>query len=272
MIGVVGRGESGELVGVCHPVKLAAVDDRAAYSCVVTVHIFGCRMGDDISPPLDGSAVNRRRKCIVDDQRNAVRMRRIGEALDIKYDKGGIGNGLAKNGLGVGLKCVFQFFIAAVRIDKSEIDAHLAHGDIEQIERAAVDGGGAYNVIAASGNVKDAEEVGSLSGGSQHAGGSALQRADFGCDHIVGGILQTCIKITFRFKIEQFAHIFAGIVFKSGTLNDRNHSGFSILGRVSGLNAHSFSFHFQLPPILGSFLRQIHFLYLILKDVAWYGK
>ena len=251
VIGVIGSGQSRELVSVCHPVEFAAVDDRAANRCVVSIHVFGRGMCDDIRAPLNGSAVNRGGKCVVDDQRNTMCMRCVCKTLDVKYYKSGIGDGLAKNSLGIRLESVLQFLVAAVGINESEINAHLAHGYVEQIECASVDGRSAYNVISASCNIEDTEEVSSLSGRSQHTGGTAFQGTDLSRDHIVGGILQTCIEITGRLKIEQFSHIFAGVIFKSCALNDRDHSGLSVFGRISGLNAHCFSFHFQLPPILG---------------------
>ena len=90
MIGRVGSGEAGELVGVCHPVEFAAVNNGAAYGCVVSVQVFGRGVGDDVSAPFDRPAVNGSGKGVVYDERYAVRVRCLCEALDIKDDEGGV--------------------------------------------------------------------------------------------------------------------------------------------------------------------------------------
>ena len=243
VVRVVGSGESGELVGMCHPVKFAAVDDGSADRCIVAIQVLRGRMGNNICAPLDGPAVDRGRKGIVHDERDAVSLCGFGKSLDIENYKGGVGDRLAEHCLSVGTECLLQFLVAAVRIYEGKLDPHLAHGDIEEVESAAVNGGGADNVISAGSNIENAEEIGSLAGRSQHACSSALKSGEFGSDHIVGGILQARVKITRRLQIEQFAHVLTGIVLKSSALNDRDHSRIAVSGRISCLDALCFSFH-----------------------------
>ena len=226
-----------------HPVKFPAVYDRAADCGVVAVHVLGCGMGHDIRSPFDRTAVNRGGKCVVDDERNTVRVRGFGETLDVKYHKGRVGDGLAEYSLGIGTECLLQFLITAVGINECKFYPHLPHCDVEKIVGAAVYSGSAHNMVAAGSDIEYAEEIGSLAGRSQHAGCTALESGDLGSDHIVGGILQTRIEISLCLKIEQLAHIFAGVIFKSGTLNDRDHSGITVIRRITGLNTFGFSFH-----------------------------
>ena len=120
MIGRIGSSEAGELVSVCHPVEFATVNNGTAYGCVVSVQILGRGVGDDVSAPFDWPAVNGSGKGVVYDERYAVRVRCLCEALDIKDDEGGVSDGLAENSLGVGAESLFELFVAAVRIDESE--------------------------------------------------------------------------------------------------------------------------------------------------------
>ena len=87
---------------MCHPVEFTAVNDRAAYGCVVSVQILGSGVRDNVSAPFDRPAVDGGCKCVVDDERNAVRVRCLCEALDVEDDKRGIGDCLTENSLGVG--------------------------------------------------------------------------------------------------------------------------------------------------------------------------
>ena len=230
VIGIVGSGKSRELVGMCHPVEFAAVNDRSAYRCVVSVHIFGSGMSDDICTPLERAAVDGRCKSIVHDERNSMGVRSFGKSLNVKDNKRGIGDRLAKNSFGIRLESILKFFIGAVGIDESEINSHLAHSHVEEVESAAVDSGSADDVISACRDVENTEEVGCLAGRSEHSRSTALQSRDLSRNHIVGGILETCIKVSGCFQIEQFAHVLAGIIFKSCALDDRNHSGLTVFG------------------------------------------
>ena len=162
VIGFIRCGQAGELVRMCHPVKVSAVDDAAAHGRVVAVHIFGRRMDHDVSAPLEGPAVDGRREGVVDDQRHAVGMRGLCEALDVKDDQGRVGDGLAEDRLGLRAEGRLQLLVGAVGVHEGKVDAHAAHGDIEEVEGSAVDRGGDDNMVAASGQVKHGEERGRL--------------------------------------------------------------------------------------------------------------
>ena len=66
----------------------------AAHSRAMAIHIFGGGMGYNIRSPLDRTAVYRRWKCIIHNQRNAMSMGSIGKPLNIQYRKRRIGYGL----------------------------------------------------------------------------------------------------------------------------------------------------------------------------------
>ena len=97
MIALVRRRETGKFLLVRKPVELAGIDDRAADLRSVSVHIFRRRVRNDIDAPLEGPAIDRRRERIVDDKRNAVRVRNLSELLEIENVERGIGDRFAEH-------------------------------------------------------------------------------------------------------------------------------------------------------------------------------
>ena len=124
MVAVIGGAQSGELVGVLGPIKVAAVDDGTAQSGTVTVDVLTGGMSDDVCTPLNGTAVNGSCKGVVDDQGNTVSVCDLGELFDIQNTECGICNGLAENALGIGTEGGFQFFFCAIGIDEGAFDAN----------------------------------------------------------------------------------------------------------------------------------------------------
>ena len=155
----------------------------------MAVHVLGGGVGDDVGAPLKGTAVNGGGEGVVHDQGNAVGVSSLGKLLDIQHRQGGVGDGLAENGLGVGTESGVQLFLGAVGVDKGHFQTHPLHGDGEQIEAAAVNGGAGNDMVTAACNIEHGHEVGSLTGAGQHSGGAAFQRRDFGGHHIAGGVL-----------------------------------------------------------------------------------
>ena len=237
VIAVVGGAEAGELVGVSHPVKLAGIDDGTAHGNAVAVHVLGGGVGDDIAAPLDGTAVHGSGEGVVDDQGNAVGVGGIGELLNVQHGQGGVGDGLTKDGLGVGTESGFQFLVRAVGRDEGELNAHLCHGDGEEVEGAAVNGAAGDHMVAAVGNVENGVEVGGLTGGGQHGSRAAFQLGQLGGHIIVGGILQAGIEIAGGFQIEELAHILTGGVLEGSRLYDGDLAGLAVAGGVAALHA-----------------------------------
>lgn len=181
-----------------HPVEIAGIDDRAAHAGSVAVHVLGGGVRDDVHAVLERTAVDRRREGVVDDQWHAVTMRCVRELLEVEHDKRRIGDGLAEHGLGVRLERGLKFLFGAVRADEGAFDAHLAHGHVDEVERAAVDGGGGDDVVAVVADVEQREEVRRLAGRGEHRGRAAFQLADLRGDGVVGRILQAGVSSRIR--------------------------------------------------------------------------
>src|SRR5699024_9501002 len=85
VVALVGGGQAGALVGVGHPVKLAAVHDGAAQSGAVAVHILGGGVGDDVGAALDGAAVDRSGEGGVHDQGHPVGVGGPGKLFGVQH-------------------------------------------------------------------------------------------------------------------------------------------------------------------------------------------
>lgn len=92
-------------------------------------------------------------------------------------------------------------------------------------------------MIARRSNIKDRQERCCLTGRSQHGSRAALKRTNLCSNMVAGRILQTGVKITACFQIEQLTHIFAGGIFKGCALDDRKRTRFAIARIITGMQA-----------------------------------
>ena len=216
VVALVGRGETRELVRMGHPVKLAVVDNHATQVGCMAIHVLGGGVRDDVGAPLKGTAHHRRREGVVDHQRHAVVMRGLGKALNIEHGKGRVGNRLAKDELGIGLKGCLELLIGAVGGNERAGNAHTAHGMGKQVVGTAVDGRACDHVITGTGHVKDRKEVRSHARTREHRSGAALHLTDLGGDQIARGVLQTAIEVARLLQVKQLAHVLGRVVLPRG--------------------------------------------------------
>jgi hypothetical protein len=76
MVGHVGFGEARELAVA--PVEVAAVDDDAADGGAVAADMLGRRVDDDVGAMFERTVQVRRKRGVVDDERDADFLRRRG--------------------------------------------------------------------------------------------------------------------------------------------------------------------------------------------------
>ena len=122
-------------------------------------------------------------------------MGRSGKLFQIKDHQRRVGDGLPEDRLGVFAKRIVQLFLCAVRIHKGGFHAHLLKGMGVKVVGAAVKRGGTDDVIPRLGKVHDGIKACRLPGGCQHGRRSPFQVADLRRHGIIGGILETGIKI-----------------------------------------------------------------------------
>ena len=167
----------------------------------------------------------------------------LGKLFNIQHGQGRVGNGLTKHSLGVGLERGVQLLFGAERIHKGSGNAHLGHGDRDQVERTAVDGAGRHDMVACLADVEQGEEVGRLAAGRQHGGSAALQLTDLLCDDIAGGVLQAGVEIAVGLQVKQLSHILAGGIFKGSGLDNGDLAGLAVAGRIAALHADGITIH-----------------------------
>ena len=240
MIRFVRGGQAGKFVGMRIPIEVTAVYDCTAYACRMAVHIFGCRMSYDIGSPFERAAVDRCRKCVIHDQRHAMTVGDTGELLDIEYAHARIGQGFAKQSFCVRTESGRYFFFRSVRIDECHFDTQLFHCHAKQVERPTVDRGRANHMVAGLADVEYGIEIGSLPGGSQYGAYATFQSSDLGCDSIVCRVLQAGVEISAFFEVEEFGHLFAGVILECRALIDRQDARFSFFRLPSSLHTEGF--------------------------------
>ena len=143
-------------------------------------------------------------------------VRGLGKTLNVEHGEGGIGDGLAKDELGVGLEGSLELLVGAVGGNKRAGQAHAAHGVGEQVVGAAVDGRACDHVITGTGNVKDGKEVRGHARAREHRSGAALHLADLGGNEVTGGILQTAVEVARLLQVKQLAHVLGRVVLPRG--------------------------------------------------------
>ena len=200
-------------------------------------------MGHDVRAPLERAAVDRGREGVVHDERHPMRVCGICKLFNVQHGQGRVGDGLAKDDFGVGLESGVQLFLAAQRVYEGRGDAHLLHGDGDEVEGAAVDGAGRHDVVACLAEIEQRKEVGRLTAGRQHGGGAAFQLADLFRHHVAGGVLQAGVEVAVGLEVEQLAHVLAGSVLERSGLDDGDLAGFAVAGGVAALHADGITVH-----------------------------
>ena len=163
-------------------------------------------------------------------------MRSLGKALNIEHGKGGVGDRLAKDELGVGLKSSLELLVGAVGSDEGAGDTHTTHGMGEQVVGTAVDGRTGDHVIAGAGHVKDRKEVSSHARAREHRSSTALHLANLGGNQIARGILQTAVEVARLLQVKQLAHVLGRVVLPRGGLVDRHLTRLRITRAITALN------------------------------------
>ena len=158
----IGRGEARKTLGIGTPVELTRVDDHAADGLGVAVEVLGRGVHHDVGPPFERTAEIGGAKGVVHDERHTVTVGNTGKLLDIEYVHGGVGHGLAKDGLGVRTEGGRNLLFAGIGVHIAYVDAELLKGNRKEVDRAAVDGGGTHHMVARFEDVEQRDECGTL--------------------------------------------------------------------------------------------------------------
>ena len=181
---------------MCHPIKRSAINNGTANSHSMTVHILCGGVNDNIGSPLNRTTIHWRRKRIINNQGDTMRMCSLCPTLNIKHHKRRIGNGLTKDALSRGSECRSNFFIGGIGRDKRALHTHLRKRCREQVKRTSINSGNSHDMASCLSDIKDREERCCHTGCRKHCGASAFKLADFCRNTIKRWILQARIEIT----------------------------------------------------------------------------
>ena len=237
VVALIGRAKSGELVGMRHPVEVTAVDNATAHGRRLPVHVFGGGMHHNVGSPLEGAAVDRGGKGVVDHQRHTLLVRHAGEALNVTHATAGVGDRFTEHELRVGTEGGTQFLVACIQIDQRAVDTHFLHRHHEEVERSTVDAVGGNEMSAGLTDVEHRIKARRLTARSEHAGHTAFERGNLRSSRIAGGVLQARIEIARLLQVEEAAHLFSAFIFERGALINRQLTRFAVLGRPTRLHA-----------------------------------
>ena len=249
VVAVIRGAQTGELVCMGHPIKLAPVHDGTAQSCAMSVHVFGGGVGHDVCTPFQRTAVDRRGEGVVHDQRHTMSVGCLGKTLDVQHGQGRVGNGLAKHSLGIGAESGFQLLIGTLGAYKGHRDAHFCHGHRDEVEGSAIDAAGGHDVIPRRADIEQRKKVGCLAAGGQHRCGAAFQLTDLLRHIVAGGILQAGVEVALGLQIKQFSHILTGRILKCSGLDNGDLAGLAVARRVAALYADGIAFHIVSPSL-----------------------
>ena len=235
VIAVVGSAQTGELFGMCEPVKVAAVHHAAAHLACCTVHIFSGAVRYDVSSPLERAAVHRCGEGIIHDKRHTVLMSDACKLLDVEYGTAGIADCLAENNLRIRTESLLNLLLRVVRIDERTLDAKLLERNSEQIERSAVNLIACHDMVASLADVKHSVEVGSLSAACQYCTHATLKLRNLLRHYVIGGVLQASIEITLLLEVEEHRHLLRVVILECGALDDWRLDRLTVLCLISSV-------------------------------------
>ena len=146
VIAGIGFGQHRKLAGSV-PVEPAAIDDDAADRDAVAADPFGRGVHHDIGAELDRAAEERRRKGVVDQQRNLGVMRDLRDRRNIQHLEAGIADGLADHQPRIRLDRGAEF-VERARLDEGGGDAEARQRVRQQVDGAAIERGGGDDMVA----------------------------------------------------------------------------------------------------------------------------
>ena len=101
VIRLIGGAETGELLGIGHPVEVTAIHHDTTHLSGQSVHILRGRVGHDVGAPFEGTAVDWCGEGVVHDEGHPVLMGDLGKALDVEHGATRIRDSLTKHRLRV---------------------------------------------------------------------------------------------------------------------------------------------------------------------------
>ena len=128
MVGFIGSAKSGEFFSMFFPREIAAVDDGTTYMYTLSIHIFGCGVGDDVCSEFKWAAIDRCSERVVNNKRNIMFVGYSGKFFNIQYLHARIGKRLSEKKFGFRTESGSNCFIGSILVNKCDFDSHLLKG------------------------------------------------------------------------------------------------------------------------------------------------
>lgn len=198
---------------------------------------LGQRVHGDIGAIVERLEQNRCCDGVVDDQRHAMRMRDLGQRLDVADVAGRVADGLGEHGAGVLVDQLLDG-IWLVALGEAAGDA-LPRQDVrEQRMRGAVKLRHGNDVAAVIGDVDEGKMQGRLAGRDRERTDAAFKLGDTLLQHRAGRIGDAAVTKTFGLEIEERRAVIGAVEgIGCGLVNRHGNRVRGRLGLVTGVNS-----------------------------------
>ena len=214
--------EERELLGV--PVEAARLDDDAAEGRAVPAEELRGRVRDDVGAPLDRAVEVGRRDRRVDDERDAVGVRDVGEALEVGDLARRVRDRLDEERLG--LLGDRRGVVGGVGgAHERRLDAEAAQRDIQLGDRAAVEVRRGHDVVAGADEAREGDVLRAEARRGGDGAESALEARDALLEARHGGVREARVDVAVLLQGEAGRGIRGVVEDERGRLVDRQRAG-----------------------------------------------
>jgi hypothetical protein len=138
---------------------------------------LGGRVDGDVRAPLNRARERGRGRRVVYDERQAVAMRDLGQALYVEHVEFRVADRLGVDGFRPVVDGLLEAVVVG-RVHEADGDAELRQRVVEEVVGAAVERGGRDDLVAAAGERQNCERLGGLARGEREPGRAAFERGD----------------------------------------------------------------------------------------------
>ena len=137
---------------------------------------FSGRVHDDVHAVAQRLAQVWRRQCVVDDERDLVVVGDLRDAFEVEHVTLGVAESLPEERLRVGPDRRGPGGEVVGVVDERRLDAQLGQRVVQEVVRAAIEGGGRDDVTAVLGEVQERDRLGGLPAGERQRGDTPFER------------------------------------------------------------------------------------------------
>ena len=184
------------------PVEFSRFHHDAAHRIAVPAEELRRRVGDDIRAPFERPAQIRRRQRVIDDQRQARRVRDLRDRRQIDDDAARVGQALDEDRLAPRRQRAAEI-LRIGRIDEMAGPAELLERQPELRQRAAIQVARRQELVALLQHRREHQELRGMAGRGGDRGAAAFQAGDALLQHRDGGVGQARVDVAEIVQVEE---------------------------------------------------------------------